>query len=281
MQQAQYVPPPSYSQYPSAPEYPTQSGSSGGYPSVNNAIAYPSLSDYMGLSLQTFAAPSSQSGAVVHVSAQSQRQVVKAPVTSASLSSIKRAAIKPGVTEVVLCKDEDGLVGLKVREISKGVFVQFVAEDSPAAIGGMKFGDQILSINDELIAGYSADKVHKLLKKSEPNNIRLAVRDRPFERIITVTKDSSGVTGFGFQEGKVVSIVKDSSAARNGMVTDHQVVEINGRNVIGLKDKQLCKLMEEGGDVITVTLMPSPIYEHMIKKIGNLIKSMDHSKPDC
>ena len=81
-----------------------------------------------------------------------------------------------------------------------------------------------------------------------------------------MTKDSTGLTGFGFQDGRVVSIVKDSSAARNGIVTDHQVVEINGRNVIGLKDKQICKFIEEGGDVITVTLMPSLIYDHMIKK---------------
>ena len=37
---------------------------------------------------------------------------------------------------------------------------------------------------------------------------------RPFERIITLTKDSSGMTGFGFTDGKIVTIVKESSAAR-------------------------------------------------------------------
>lgn len=29
--------------------------------------------------------------------------------------------------------------------------------------------------------------------------------------------------------------MKDSSAARNGLLTDHQICEINGQNVIGLK----------------------------------------------
>ena len=56
--------------------------------------------------------------------------------------------------------------------------MQFVAEDSPAAMAGVRFGDQLLTVNDEVVAGYSADKVHKLIKKAGPNNIRLAMRDR-------------------------------------------------------------------------------------------------------
>ena len=58
------------------------------------------------------------------------------------------------------------------------MFVQFVAEDSPAAMAGVRFGDQVLTVNDEVVAGYSADKVHKLIKKAGPNGIRLAMRDR-------------------------------------------------------------------------------------------------------
>lgn len=48
-------------------------------------------------------------------------------------------------------------------------------------------------------------------------------------------KDSSGHVGFIFKSGKITSIVKDSSAARNGLLTDHHICEINGQNVIGLK----------------------------------------------
>ena len=63
-----------------------------------------------------------------------------------------------------------------------------------------------------------------------------------------------------------MSILKESSAARNGVVTDHQLVEVDGRNVIGLKDKIITKYIEEAGPVVTLTLMPSEIYDHMIKK---------------
>ena len=48
-------------------------------------------------------------------------------------------------------------------------------------------------------------------------------------------KDSTGHVGFVFKNGKITSIVKDSSAARNGLLTEHNICEINGQNVIGLK----------------------------------------------
>ena len=48
-------------------------------------------------------------------------------------------------------------------------------------------------------------------------------------------KDSQGFIGFVFKNGKIKSIVKDSSAARNGILTDHQLIEVNGQNVVGMK----------------------------------------------
>ena len=48
-------------------------------------------------------------------------------------------------------------------------------------------------------------------------------------------KDSGGYIGFVFKDGKIKSLVKDSSAARNGVLTDHQLIEVNGQNVVGIK----------------------------------------------
>ena len=79
---------------------------------------------------------------------------------------------------MVLCKDGAGKVGLRVKAIDKGIFVALVAKESPAAMGGLKFGDQILQINNETVAGYTADKVNSMFKKLGVNNIVLAVRDR-------------------------------------------------------------------------------------------------------
>ena len=69
-------------------------------------------------------------------------------------------------------------------------------------------------INGEIVAGYSADKASKCIKKAGANDIKLAVRDRPFERTVTMQKDSSNHVGFSYNNGEIKAIVKDSSAAR-------------------------------------------------------------------
>lgn len=89
---------------------------------------------------------------------------------------------------------------------------------------------------------------------------------RPFERTLTLHKDSTGHIGFQFKNGKIVSIVKDSSAARNGVLTEHQLLEINGQNVVGMKDKELTRIIEGGGRIITITVIPTFIFDHIIKR---------------
>ncbi|RWS24286.1 syntenin-1-like protein, partial [Leptotrombidium deliense] len=163
-----------------------------------------------------------------------------------------------------------------------GVFVVLVNANSPASMVGLRFGDQILSINDELVAGYSMDKVHSIIQKLPANGIKLVVRDRPFERTITLHKDSTGHTGFQYKQGKITAIVKDSSAARNGLLIEHNLLEVNGQNVVGMDDKYIRDIIENGGNIITITIMPSSIFEHMMKQMATSLvkKLMDHSIPD-
>ena len=69
-------------------------------------------------------------------------------------------------------------------------------------------------INGEVVAGYSSDKASKVIKKAAGERISLAVRDRPFERTVTMQKDSGNHVGFSYNNGEIKAIVKDSSAAR-------------------------------------------------------------------
>lgn len=62
--------------------------------------------------------------------------------------------------------------------ISQGVFVQLVQANSPAALAGLRFGDQVLQINGQNCAGWSVDKAHKALKAAAETRIELVVRDR-------------------------------------------------------------------------------------------------------
>jgi len=229
---------------------------------------YPALDDWMGIdskALQEYTPLNSTTGAV-------------APVTG---SHSARAEIKQGVRSVVGCKSPDtGKIGISTESINKGVFVCYVEEGSVAAKAGLRFGDQILQINGQTVAGWDKSKTISFLKKADPSKIEFAVRDRPFERTITCVKDSSGHVGFQFKNGNINAIVKDSSAARNGMLTDHYIVEIDARNVVGMSDKKILKVIKETGNSVTVTVMPKFVYDHMIKHLGSSLKKhMDHSDP--
>ena len=54
----------------------------------------------------------------------------------------------------------------------------FVQTGLPAAMAGLRFGDQILQINGQTVAGWDNDKAHKFLQKADGARIEMAVRDR-------------------------------------------------------------------------------------------------------
>ncbi|CAK6977441.1 syntenin-2 [Scomber scombrus] len=203
------------------------------------------------------------------------------PVTGGDVG-IRRAEIRPGLREIILCKDQDKKVGLRLRSIDNGVFIQLVQANSPAALAGLRFGDQVLQINGQNCAGWNVDKAHKALKAAAETRIELVVRDRPFQRTVTMHKDSSGHVGFIYKNGKITSLVKDGSAVRNGLLTEHYICEINGQNIIGLKDSQIKDILSTSPTAMTITIMPKFIYEHMIKRMstGLLRSAMDHSVPE-
>lgn len=203
-------------------------------------------------------------------------------VTPAHEQGIQRAEIKSGVRPVVLAKGAEGKLGVAVACWDKGVFVAFVWKDSAAAMGGLRFGDQILQINGQTVAGWSSAKTLKFLKEADPAKVTFAVRDRPMMRTVTCQKDAANHVGFTFRKGMVKAIVADSSAARNGMMINHQVVEVNGQCVVGLKDDDLVAVFRQSASTCTVTITPKFVYDHLVAKIGfsKIKKFMDHGVPE-
>ena len=47
-----------------------------------------------------------------------------------------------------------------------------------AALSGLRFGDQILQIDGQNVAGWETNKAMDVLKKTSPERISFAVRDR-------------------------------------------------------------------------------------------------------
>lgn len=273
-QQQQSPPQPSapsqYNMYPHLTQMPSNASPPFKSSANESNTLYPGLYDFMGLELssemialnmpeyvrndRTAVMPSSVSSGMI------------APLSSQTVG-LQRAQVTHGIREVTVCKGTDNKIGLRVKDINNGVFIILVCKNSPAAMVGLRFGDQILQINGSNVAGLSMDKIHKILKKSPTNDISIVVRDRPFERTITMHKDSTGHIGFQFNNGKITSIVKDSSAARNGLLIEHQLLEVNGQNVVEMKDKEITSIiLDDKEPIITVTIIPSFIYEHMMKK---------------
>jgi syntenin-1 len=227
-QQQQHIP------IPSAPHLNSRTPSP-----LSQSPVYPDLVDYMGLELsqEVIAANMPEymrrgNQQLTTYTTVSMPNNMVAPLSGNSVGLMRAGNTTNGIRELILCKGYDGKIGLRVQAINKGIFVCMVVKDSPAAMSGLRFGDQILQVNGVTVAGFAIDDVHKLLRKSDANNISIVIRDRPFERTITLHKDSSGCVGFQFKNGKITSIVKDSSAARNGLLIDHQLLEIDGQNVV-------------------------------------------------
>lgn len=238
---------------------------------------YPSFNNYMsGFQLDDVHSISAQSSAV----SLPGKSSMKAPLSG--YSHAHKYQPSNTIRPVIICKDSNGKVGLRLAAVQGGVFVVLVYALSPAALGGFKFGDQILEINDIPVAGYSMQRVHDLIKKASPDELRFAVRDRPFERTVTLHKDQNGQVGFINKHGKIISIVKDSSAARNGLLIDHNIIEINAQNIVGLDDTDIRNILENCGDVVILTIVPSKIYETLIKQTNPklLKKNMDHTAPE-
>ena len=119
----------------------------------------------------------------------------------------------------------------------------------------------------------------KSTKFTQPSSQQFS---RPFERTLTLHKDSTGHVGFQFKLSKITAIVVDSSAARNGLLIDHNLLEVNGQNVVGMKDREITKIIDEAGQIVTITVIPNFLYRHMMKNMSTSLvkKMMDHSVTD-
>lgn len=253
---------------PSAPMVPIQGH--------DGSVLYPSmeLQEYMGLELtpamiaeimgpNQVAMPFSSSGPLTSSSAYPS---IVAPISALS-PAVSATVIKPGLREVIVQKGADKKVGVRVKEVNRGIFVCLVVKDSPAAKAGLKFGDQIVQLNGKDVLGYSDDKFHSQLdKRPKDQPISLIVRDRPFERTITLQKDSKGNVGFVFKDQKITHIVTNSSAARNGLLIEHHILEVDGQNVVGLSDKEITKIVNGCGVTVTLTIIPTVIYKHIMQR---------------
>lgn len=184
------------------------------------------------------------------------------------------------VREVRLQKDKRGLLGIQLKDLDSGVFIVYVEADSPAAFAGLRFGDQVLKIDDEYMAGKKGKKVMKFVKKKCGETVTFVIRDRPLERAVTLTKNSHGCVGLLIEEGLIKFVVQGSSADRNGVLTHTYICEINGINCLGMSDKKIRELLEISPMEVKLTLIPEFYFDELTKRLGRYQwKHMDRTMP--
>ena len=71
----------------------------------------------------------------------------------------------------------DNALDLKYKfELKPNFEVAYIRKDSPAALSGLKSGDVILAINDDLIYKYSLQEINEMLRSDEDKNIKMEVK---------------------------------------------------------------------------------------------------------
>lgn len=176
-----------------------------------------------------------------------------------------------------------GITGLQVKEIDRDVipsmsgiaahviknnaFVMYTRPGSPAFWAGVRFGDEILDVNDAFVYGWNNDQVHEFFRDQPGDRYEIIVRKRPFTRNFTFTCGKCEEIGFQIHEGRIINVYGATEAYEKGLLVNYQIIEINRENVIGVHDPQM-RFAFRKGKQFSITVMPGLIYEHLMDKMN-------------
>ncbi|KNC83589.1 hypothetical protein SARC_04173 [Sphaeroforma arctica JP610] len=157
------------------------------------------------------------------------------------------------------------------------VYVSGVWANWPAFIAGLRFGDQILKINDVRVQGLRPAQVYELLAASDAHVLR--IKSHPFEHTVTVERRENPETGaleilgITFLKGNILKVLPGTAVARSGFTfTDHYIIAVNDDIVLGLPDKLIMQKFKETGSVVSVTVVHKT---HFLEIIGTCASSLD------
>uniref|UniRef100_A0AAF5PT55 PDZ domain-containing protein n=1 Tax=Wuchereria bancrofti TaxID=6293 RepID=A0AAF5PT55_WUCBA len=207
-----------------------------------------------------------------------ENDCIVATITS-QCSGLIKANLTHGVRKVILNRTKGKKYGLRMRAVNQGVFVQLVADGSPAAAAGIRFGDQLLNLNGTEVLGMSGQKVMDIMRKSK-HEVVLMFKDRPLARTITLHKDATGLLGFAFKDNLITAVMQESSASRNGLLINQRIIEVDGQNVMAFKNKAMKSCLDDAPMTVTLTLMPAEFYDEITKNLDrSLMKKQNHTVP--
>ena len=134
-----------------------------------------------------------------------------------------------------------------------GLLVYFILMSTQEA--GIQQNDRIIEVNGKKIK--NKYDLNKVLEKSKGEEIQLKLQ-RNKETLnynITPTEVKNKSTGMYINENcKIVSIEKGSSAEKQGIKTNDQIIKINNENISGDVNKIQEKIQQKGQNTILITV---------------------------
>uniref|UniRef100_A0A1Y9H2I3 PDZ domain-containing protein n=1 Tax=Anopheles dirus TaxID=7168 RepID=A0A1Y9H2I3_9DIPT len=172
-----------------------------------------------------------------------------------------------GIRELLIRKSDGGRAGLTVRRTEDGkILVCAVARRSPAYLAGLRYGDEVLCVEDTPVQGEQLPRVRELVQQNVRNSIKLRTRDKPRERYLTIARDVEKGYGFRFVDGEITFVRPNTSAEQRGLERRLQIIEVNEEVVVGMKDEDVEAIICATGDTVTLCVVPVKVYRQMFAR---------------
>ncbi|XP_053663292.1 syntenin-1-like [Anopheles marshallii] len=185
---------------------------------------------------------------------------------------IARFPAANGIRELLIRKDEGGKIGVTGRRIHEGkVLICAVTRRSPAYIAGLRYGDEILCLENESLSVLELDCVRDLVRKNLRNSIRLRTKDKPGERYVTIERDVQKGFGFRFMNGEITFVRKNTVAERRGLERRLQIIEVNEEVVVGMQDEDIEAIINANDDVVTLCVVPVKVYRQLFSRLFPIV----------
>uniref|UniRef100_A0A182LTP2 PDZ domain-containing protein n=1 Tax=Anopheles culicifacies TaxID=139723 RepID=A0A182LTP2_9DIPT len=190
------------------------------------------------------------------------------PVTSAAANRRKMQERIAAENELLIRKGEGGKIGVTLRRIHEGrLLICAVTRRSPAYMAGLRYGDEILCLENEPISGMmELEQVRDLVQKNLRNSIKLRTQDKLGERYVTIARDMEKGFGFRFMNGEITFVRPNTMAERRGLERRLQIIEVNEEVVVGMQDEDIEAIIYASDDVVTLCVVPVKVYRQLFSQ---------------
>ncbi|XP_035910838.1 syntenin-2-like [Anopheles stephensi] len=183
---------------------------------------------------------------------------------------IARFPAADGIRDLLIRKGEGGKIGVTGRRLQQEgkLLICAVARRSPAYMAGLRYGDEILSLENEPVSGVQLERVRELVRNNQRNSIKLRSKDKPGERYVTIARDVQKGFGFRFVNGEITFVRPNMVAERRGLERRLQIIEVNEEVVVGMQDEDIEAIIYANGDVVTLCVVPVKVYRQLFTRLS-------------